>query len=313
MSDSGWVVDLFVTLTGTSVGVGLAFLLEYHQRERRAKSAYGDALNSIRADLANLGVICRHAAANIGTNQVRAALLSMEAPALDAALISPAFLERAPYGLRTCLITLATSRRAIQNILSQPPLPPPAELKPMIDQLRRVIEYLGKVLDEEVKPLGRPILRTSRDKEVIAGLTAAMRGEEGNATSAGGTDMTNSTSAVHPDRNILFSNESFVIGMLQAVAGGVVVASLAQTQALGSLAGAIPLLVLLTGALIALSLALVAAYLKHEYKMWDVKQNPEKANGALTWMRHCMFLALIFLLGSIGQLIALSWWRVLRG
>jgi hypothetical protein len=43
------------------------------------------------------------------------------------------------------------------------------------------------------------------------------------------------------DRDILFSNETFVIGMLQAVSGGALVAALAQSEALIKLSGNIAL------------------------------------------------------------------------
>lgn len=121
--------------------------------------------------------------------------------------------------------------------------------------------------------------------------------------------MADQPSGMHPDRDVLFSNESFVIGMLQAVAGGAVVAALAQTQQIEALAGRLALLLLLTGALTSLCVALSAAYLKHSYKMWDVKGQNDKANSRLWAMRRCMLGSLIVLLLSIGQLVAFAWVR----
>jgi uncharacterized membrane protein YhfC len=117
---------------------------------------------------------------------------------------------------------------------------------------------------------------------------------------------------MHPDRDVLFSNESFVIGMLQAVSGGSVVAALAQSSQLTALAGKLSLLLLLSGALLALSIALTAAYLKHQYKMWDVKRQAEKANSRLWAMRRCMLGALLIILASIAQLIVFAWMRAVQ-
>jgi hypothetical protein len=171
------LINLLVTLFGTFVGVYWAFWLDRRQQEARAKKGYANTLNSIRADTANLGAICRGVAEHIGQSEVKTALLPIEAPALEAALASPAFYERAPYGLLTCLIVLATSRRGIQKVLAQSQLPPPSELKPMVEQLGRGLAYIGKVLDDEIKPLGSPIVSTPHDKQVIEGLKAAQRGE----------------------------------------------------------------------------------------------------------------------------------------
>ena len=73
------------------------------------------------------------------------------------------------------------------------------------------------------------------------------------------------------DRDVLFANEAFVVGMLQAVSGGAVVAALAQSDSLVKWAGRTSFLLLVTAALLALGLAVLAAYWRHQYKMWDVK------------------------------------------
>jgi len=117
---------------------------------------------------------------------------------------------------------------------------------------------------------------------------------------------------MHPDRDVLFSNESFVIGMLQAVSGGSVVAALAQSPQLIALAGKLSLLLLLSGALLALSVSLTAAYLKHQYKMWDVKGQPDKANPRLWAMRRCMLAALLIILASIAQLVGFAWTKAVQ-
>src|SRR6266550_6292262 len=73
------------------------------------------------------------------------------------------------------------------------------------------------------------------------------------------------------DREVLFANEAFVVGMLQAVSGGSIVAALAQAESLVKWAGRTSFLLFLTAAALALGLAILAAYWRHQYKMWDVK------------------------------------------
>lgn len=90
------------------------------------------------------------------------------------------------------------------------------------------------------------------------------------------------------DRDILFSNEAFVIGMLQAVSGGSLVAAVAQSEALLKLSGNIAFLLFLTVMAVALLGAVLAAYWKHQYKLWDVKaqasaaENPEEGAEAFS-------------------------------
>ena len=73
------------------------------------------------------------------------------------------------------------------------------------------------------------------------------------------------------DRDILFANETFAIGVLQAVSGGSLVAALSQSEALVKHAGRLAFVGFLTAMGIALLAAVLAAYWKHQYKMWDVK------------------------------------------
>lgn len=62
------------------------------------------------------------------------------------------------------------------------------------------------------------------------------------------------------ERDILFSNEGFVIGVLQAVSGGSLFAALAQSETLLKLAGKLPFLAFLTLMGIGLVSAVLAAY-----------------------------------------------------
>lgn len=128
----------------------------------------------------------------------------------------------------------------------------------------------------------------------------------------------------HIDRDILFSNEAFVIGMLEAVSGGALVAALAQSEALINLSGNIAFLLFLTAMAVALLVAVLAAYWKHQYKLWDVKaqasaaQNAEevrkrsaKANRYLKAMRIAFVVSLAGVLFGVGELVVAFWFRAL--
>jgi hypothetical protein len=90
---------------------------------------------------------------------------------------------------------------------------------------------------------------------------------------------------VHTNREVLFANEAFAIGMLQGVSGGAVVAALAQAESLVKWAGRTSFLLFITAATLALGLAVLAAYWRHQYKMWDVKNRSAKANFYLHALR----------------------------
>ena len=129
------------------------------------------------------------------------------------------------------------------------------------------------------------------------------------------------------DRDILFSNEAFVVGMLQAVSGAAVVSALSQSEPLVKWAGHLSFLLFITASAIALGLALLAAYWRHQYKMWDVKaqcsiaeNNTEEANRRsrrtsfyLWGMRHVLVGSLLSFLFALGQLITSMWVLALKG
>ena len=124
------------------------------------------------------------------------------------------------------------------------------------------------------------------------------------------------------DRDVLFSNEAFVIGMLQAVSGGALVAALSQSEALVRLSGNIAFLLFLTAMAVALLAAVLAAYWKHQYKLWDIKaqisanQNAEaeaqtrgaKANRYLKVMRTAFVISLVGILLGVGELVVAFWY-----
>jgi hypothetical protein len=108
-------------------------------------------------------------------------------------------------------------------------------------------------------------------------------------------------------REVLFANEAFVVGMLQAVSGGSIVAALAQAESLVKWAGRTSFLLFVTAATLALGLAILAAYWRHQYKMWDVKANASKATFYLHGMRRVVVAAMFCILFALGQFIVFLW------
>jgi len=123
------------------------------------------------------------------------------------------------------------------------------------------------------------------------------------------------------DRSTLFANEAFVIGMLQAVSGGAVIAALANYSTFKELTSRIPFLLFFTAALTTLALAVLAAYFRHQYKMWDVKaadsqgkqkddeakERWAKANCYLTAMRRILAVAVVVFLFGLAVPVVSVW------
>jgi len=123
------------------------------------------------------------------------------------------------------------------------------------------------------------------------------------------------------DREVAFANESFLIGVLQVVSGGAMVAVIAQAGALRDLAGKFPPLIFLTAMAAALFVAVLAAYYKHEYKKWDVKAQTSNVQGYveeaeerlgmadrdLSRMRNSIGLAVCLIGVGIAVLLGAMW------
>ena len=118
---------------------------------------------------------------------------------------------------------------------------------------------------------------------------------------------------MHPDRDQLFGNEAFAIGMLQAVSGGSVVAGIAQLDQIMSHAGKTSFLLFISLASFGLIAAVLAAYWRHQYKMWDVKRDSGRANWYLPTMRRSMLIATIFVVVSVLQLVGSFWYSAYCG
>jgi len=129
------------------------------------------------------------------------------------------------------------------------------------------------------------------------------------------------------DRDILFANESFVIGVFQAVAGASLVAALSQAETLIKYTSRFWFAGFLTAMAIAMLSAVLAAYWKHQYKLWDVKAQAsaarlqqdeakarsDSANTYLSSMRSAMFVAVISIVAGIVELVLAFWVVFARG
>ena len=170
--------DLLVTLVGTFAGVFGAFWLERRRREAEARRHYANTLNAIRAYLANLWATSQRTVEQLGQSGRPHPLFPPDTPALEAALASSSFYDRVPYGLVTCLIVLSNVRRSIHATFTNNLAPRDNEaLKTWVETLLRVLSHVQEVLDEEAKPLGKPVVRTTIDAKIIDGLNNAIRGE----------------------------------------------------------------------------------------------------------------------------------------
>ena len=127
------------------------------------------------------------------------------------------------------------------------------------------------------------------------------------------------------ERVVLFGNETFFPGMLQAVSGASLFAALSQWQALADHRGRLVPLYFLTLMGAALASAVLAAYWKHQYKMWDVKAGASDADGRASeatkrWgragcylraMRLAMLISVISIFIALVGLLLAAWARVL--
>ena len=121
------------------------------------------------------------------------------------------------------------------------------------------------------------------------------------------------------DREALFQNEAFAIGVVQVVSGAAAAGALSQFVGLADLVGQIPVLVFITFMVLALVSAVLAAFFRHQYKMWDLKfsvaDSTKEVNEILTYssdnlkrMRRCMATSVILLCVGFVALVASLWW-----
>ena len=125
------------------------------------------------------------------------------------------------------------------------------------------------------------------------------------------------------EREIVTANEAFLIGVLQAVSGGSLVAGFSQSDPVIKLIGKLPFLIFLTLVSSALLAAVLAAYWRHEYKKWNVKAQVSQARGLadetrqridwanrdLSQMRRAFLISLFCVVAAYGILIVAMWFR----
>src|SRR5262245_44148794 len=127
------------------------------------------------------------------------------------------------------------------------------------------------------------------------------------------------------EREVGFANEAFAITVLQVVSGGAVALLLSQAETVIGLVRGVGFAILLSLASLAVVAAVLAAYWKHLYKMWDIKarvsaekaktlvelsaafreaeDRSQKAERYLWWMRHAMTVsACLLCLGGAAML-----------
>jgi hypothetical protein len=125
------------------------------------------------------------------------------------------------------------------------------------------------------------------------------------------------------EREVVTSHEAFLIGVLQAVAGGSMVAGLSQAEPVIKLMGKLSFLIFLTMVSSALLAAVLAAYWRHECRKWNLKANASRARGAadeanqrfefakrdLGYTRGAFVASLLFVLGAYAVLIVAMWFK----
>ena len=109
------------------------------------------------------------------------------------------------------------------------------------------------------------------------------------------------------DREVLFDNERFIIGVVQVVSAGAVIAAIGQFDKLWPFIGDFPFLLFVSLQILALGLAVFAAYAKHVYKVADVKSEKAKANKWLPWMRHAITASVSALLTGLAVFLLAAW------
>jgi hypothetical protein len=129
------------------------------------------------------------------------------------------------------------------------------------------------------------------------------------------------------DRDALFANERFVIGVMQVVSGGATLAAIGQAEQLVKLTSDTTMRLGVTLSCVGLLMALAAAFFKHQYKMWDVKframgdtlkdsteakRRARLASRYLRYMRNCMWGSFIAMVIFLLQLVAALWLHVAR-
>lgn len=184
MDSSVWL-NLGVTLVGTLVGVLVAFRLDRMWQRHQSKQLYCQQLNACRYDLASLHSLCGRIQNQVAVGSTN--ILEVEAPALRAILASPNLQEHCPHGLVVVFTAVSALIAAIGNVMTQYRLAAAAggaitpqgvaDTRDRISQLLRGIEYVQRLIDEELKRFRVGVIKTSKDTDIMDGFAKALRGD----------------------------------------------------------------------------------------------------------------------------------------
>jgi hypothetical protein len=95
------------------------------------------------------------------------------------------------------------------------------------------------------------------------------------------------------ERQVLFGNEGFAIGALQTVSAATSFGIISQLNSLRDAVGQLPVRMAFSGTVIALTLSVLSAFFRHEYKKWDVKARvADNEKGTRAWLSSCYLLAM---------------------
>lgn len=104
--------------------------------------------------------------------------------------------------------------------------------------------------------------------------------------------------------------ERFALAAIQTVSAATAFGILNQFTVLEKVAGKLAVLIALTLVASGLALSIVAAYLRHQYRVLEVE---DRRSGqyfqALKWMRRLTFAAAILIVVTLCTLVAAMWWR----
>lgn len=107
------------------------------------------------------------------------------------------------------------------------------------------------------------------------------------------------------DREIYFSNEKFVLGVLQVASAAIISGSIAQLHFISNLSGLFIAKFLITTSTLSLIFAVFGTFAKYKYKECDIKRRNEFARW-LKIMRVCVLTSTLLLcLGLLSFIIAI--------
>ena len=133
------------------------------------------------------------------------------------------------------------------------------------------------------------------------------------------------------NRESLMANEGFAISMQQVVSGGLLLGTLSNWREIVAASGPVQVLGVVLVAGLGLIAAVIAAQLRHEYRMWDVKSNTsrmqgkaieskvrqDRANRYLGWMRIAMWTSTIAICVAVAVMLVGAWlvavWSTMPG